>query len=304
MPYVAVGELQTPLGAVLVVLGDLTLLAQLVDVTHFVAADARTETRPSSAMLRASLMSSRRRSSVSSGMGRRRILPSFCGLRPMSESLMPRSIFFKELGSKGVTVSKRGRGRRRSRRPQGHARPVDLDLDPVEQRRVGAARVDGREVAPHRIDCSLHPPLGRRQTIHVGHLQPPPPFPFKVMCAPHQRAHALSLHTAQVALFKYIENDYGEVLAAAQRGRRVVHYGEVVEEVHVSQAFQADRVGLARVLVVDAIYPVLRHEQGIGVYLEGPARLPFCHVKKGLPVPEAKMTTLPFSRCRMARRRM
>ena len=38
--YVAVGELlQLLLGAMLVVLGDLALLAQLVDVAHFVAAD-------------------------------------------------------------------------------------------------------------------------------------------------------------------------------------------------------------------------------------------------------------------------
>src|SRR5215204_6640985 len=111
------------------------------------------------------------------------------------------------------------------------------------------------------------------------------------MCAPHQRAHALSLQdAAHVARFQYIENDYGEVLAATQRGRRVIHDGEVVrEEVHVIQAVQADRVGLpARVLVVDAVYPVLRHEQGVGVYLEGPERGPGVGREEGIAGPRGE----------------
>ncbi len=82
--------------------------------------------------------------------------------------------------------------------------------------------------------------------------------------------------TAQVTWFQYIENDYGEVLAAAQRGGGVVHDGEVVgEEIHVGQALQANRIRrLAWVPVVDAVNPVLRHEQGVCVYLERPQSRP------------------------------
>jgi hypothetical protein len=51
-----------------------------------------------------------RRSSVSSGMGKRIILPSFWGFSPMSEVSMARSIALIVPGSNGVTVSSRGSG--------------------------------------------------------------------------------------------------------------------------------------------------------------------------------------------------
>src|SRR5829696_2425973 len=95
--------------------------------------------------------------------------------------------------------------------------------------------------------------------------------------APHQRPHPFSLqYTAQIARFKYIEYDYGQVLAAAQRGRRMIHDGQVVgEQVHVVEPWEAHGVrGLPRVLVVDPVDPVLGHEQCVGVYLQRPQRGP------------------------------
>src|SRR3712207_2728934 len=41
--------------------------------------------------------------------------------------------------------------------PQGHPGSVDLDLDPVEQRRVRASGANGREVALHRLYGTAHP---------------------------------------------------------------------------------------------------------------------------------------------------
>ena len=70
----------------------------------------RIATRPSSAIWRATLTSSLRRSSVSCGIGSRMILPSFEGVSPRSDSWIVRSIDDKELGSNGCTVSSRGSG--------------------------------------------------------------------------------------------------------------------------------------------------------------------------------------------------
>src|SRR5919107_3675432 len=95
--------------------------------------------------------------------------------------------------------------------------------------------------------------------------------------APHQRPHPFSMqYTAQIARFKYIENDYGQVLTAAQRGRRMIHDGQVVgEQVHVVESRQVGGVRVQpRVLVVYAVYPVFGHQQCVGVYLERPERRP------------------------------
>ncbi len=70
----------------------------------------RTATRPSSASLWTSLTRSRRRSSVSAGMGRRMTLPSLLGLSPRSDSMMAFSTAFIDDLSYGVIVIRRGSG--------------------------------------------------------------------------------------------------------------------------------------------------------------------------------------------------
>src|SRR5215210_4640358 len=90
--------------------------------------------------------------------------------------------------------------------------------------------------------------------------------------SPYQRPHLFPLQdAAQIAFFQYIEDDDGQVLAAAQRGRGVVHDGEVVgEQIHVVEAGQAHGLGIpSRVPVVDSIHLVLRHQERVGPYLQG-----------------------------------
>ncbi len=70
----------------------------------------RIATFPSSPTRRTTLTSSFRRSSVSVGIGRRMILPSFDGVRPRSDSWIARSIAFIEPGSNGCTVRSRASG--------------------------------------------------------------------------------------------------------------------------------------------------------------------------------------------------
>src|SRR3954451_12940053 len=70
----------------------------------------RMATRPSSAMWRTTLTSSRRRSSLSSGTPRRIRRPSLFGVRPMSDSMIAFSIALIELWSYGCTVSRRASG--------------------------------------------------------------------------------------------------------------------------------------------------------------------------------------------------
>ena len=56
---------------------------------------------------------------------------------------------------------------------------------------------------------------------------------------------------------------------------------------------------------VDAVELALGHEDGLALELEGAqSGRGESVLKYGLPVPAAQMTTRPFSRCRMARRRM
>ena len=64
------------------------------------------------------------------------------------------------------------------------------------------------------------------------------------------------------------------------------------------------RRDLARVGIVDAIDAVLRHQEGFAVDLDGAQGGRRVGRHEGLPVPAAKMTTRPFSRWRIARRRM
>ena len=70
----------------------------------------RIATRPSSAMLRTTLTSCLRRSSVSSGTARRIRLPSLFGVSPTSDSRIARSIALIELLSYGWIVSSRASG--------------------------------------------------------------------------------------------------------------------------------------------------------------------------------------------------
>ena len=88
----------------------------------------RTATRPSSAMWRTTLTSSLRRSSVSCGIGRRMILPSFDGVRPRSDSWIAFSI-----------VLDRARVERLDRQ---HARLRDVDRRELPERRPLAVVVD------------------------------------------------------------------------------------------------------------------------------------------------------------------
>ena len=70
----------------------------------------RMDTLASSALPRATLMNSRRRSSVSCGNTMRMTAPSLVGLTPRSESRIARSIAPIELLSYGVTTTMRGSG--------------------------------------------------------------------------------------------------------------------------------------------------------------------------------------------------
>jgi hypothetical protein len=70
----------------------------------------RMETLASSALLRATLMNSLRRSSVSCGKTMRMMLPSLVGLTPRSESRMARSMSPSELLSYGLMTAMRGSG--------------------------------------------------------------------------------------------------------------------------------------------------------------------------------------------------
>jgi len=70
----------------------------------------RTATLPSSASRCTSLTRSRRRSSVSAGIGRRITWPSLLGLSPRSLSMMARSMLFMVVLSNGCTVSSRASG--------------------------------------------------------------------------------------------------------------------------------------------------------------------------------------------------
>src|SRR5215212_873100 len=169
---VAVGELlQLILGPVLLVLGDLAFLAQLVQVLHLVAAH------------------------VPDGD------PSLLGHAPRHPYEVPAALLcefrYREpqylavvLGVEadigvpygaldvleGVRVEggdgeePRLRGTDVRDAPKGHPRPVDLDLDPVQERGVRPARAYRREIAPHRLDGPLHPAFGRREIYNVRHL--------------------------------------------------------------------------------------------------------------------------------------
>src|SRR5215208_3144799 len=81
--------------------------------------------------------------------------------------------------------------------------------------------------------------------------------------SPYQRPHLFPLQdAAQIAFLEYIEDDYGQILPAAQRGRGVVHHREVVgEQVHVVEPGQTHCVRVPqRILIVDPVDPVLRHK--------------------------------------------
>ena len=61
---------------------------------------------------------------------------------------------------------------------------------------------------------------------------------------------------------------------------------------------------LARIGGVDALHPVLRHRI-VSAWISSARRAAAVSVEKnGLPVPAAKITIRPFSRWRIARRRM
>src|SRR5215204_1020778 len=169
---IAVGELlQFVLGPVLVVLGDLAFLAQLVEVPHLVAAH------------------------VSDGD------PPLLGHAPRHPDEIPAALL-RQFGYRqpqylavvlgvetdigvpngtldvleGVRVEGRNRQEPRLRRTdirdasQGHPRPVDLDLDPVQERGVRPARAYRGEIALHRLDGPVHPAFGRREINNVRHL--------------------------------------------------------------------------------------------------------------------------------------
>src|SRR4028119_1476958 len=151
----------------------------------------RTETLPSSAMLRAMRLSSRRRSSLSSGMGRRRVVPALAGALRDGEAqdlaVVLRVEAYVGVPDRPLYVLERVRVERRDREqpglrhadvgdaPEVHLRPVGLDLDPVQQGGVGPPGPDGREVAPHGLHGALHPTLRGRAIDDVSPLAPPPP---------------------------------------------------------------------------------------------------------------------------------
>ena len=70
----------------------------------------RTATRPSSASRWTSFTRSRRRSSVSAGIGSRITLPSLLGLSPRSLSMIAFSMLFMAVLSNGWMVSRRDSG--------------------------------------------------------------------------------------------------------------------------------------------------------------------------------------------------
>ena len=116
----------------------------------------RTATRPSSAIWRTILTSSLRRSSVSCGIGRRMILPSFDGVRPRSDSWIAFSIWLHRARVERLDRqhARLGHADRRELL-QRRLLPVVVDRDSVEQCRRRAARAHGVE-----LGARVPPPPG------------------------------------------------------------------------------------------------------------------------------------------------
>jgi hypothetical protein len=102
-----------------------------------------------------------------------------------------------------------------------------------------------------------------------------------------------------------VEDDDGDAVLARKRDRRGVHDLQVARQhVHVAQRIVAlGTLVLARIGRVDAVdlVPLNSASQPISAARRAAA---VSVVKNGLPVPAAKITTLPFSIWRAARRRM
>src|SRR5829696_3298180 len=139
--HVVVSELlQLFFGPALVVLGDLALLAELVDVAHLVATDvpdrdtALLGHAPSQPDELAPALLGELRDGKADYLAVVLWVEAYVGVPYTALDVL-----------EGVRVERRDGEQPRLRRadvsdaPQGHARPVDLDLDTIEQRRVGPA---------------------------------------------------------------------------------------------------------------------------------------------------------------------
>src|SRR3989442_4739881 len=123
---------------------------------------------------------------------------------------------------------------------------------------------------------------------------------------PHKRSHLFTQHDPfDVAWGQEVEDDDGYVVVHAQRERGVVHdLDPAIQDFEVTEAFELGRsriafgvrgvhaIHLGRLRITSASISTARSAAVVSV------------VKYGLPVPAARMTTLPFSRCRTARRRI
>src|SRR6266542_4051155 len=112
----------------------------------------RTATRASSALERTIFTYSRRRSSVSGGMGTRTTWPSLAGLRPWPQPRFRRA----DLGE----LVERGRGA-----VVGHR-------DLVDQGRVGAPGADVRQLGLQVLGGLVHPDLGFHYDLFVHDFAP------------------------------------------------------------------------------------------------------------------------------------
>ena len=117
----------------------------------------RTAMRFSSAYLPAILTSSLRRSSVSGGIGTRRVWPSVIGFKPRPELRMAFSTDgdqapVPDIDADHARLGHRDRGARQDR----HAGAVGIDSDTFQQGRRGTAGAQATEIVLEREDGLVH----------------------------------------------------------------------------------------------------------------------------------------------------
>ncbi len=244
----------------------------------------------------------------------RRSWPSICGLRPRPASRIALSTALTRPLSHTCTVSMRGFGRRDGADlVDRHRVAIGLDRHRIEQRGAGPAGPQTGEFALQRGDGALHAAVHVFLVVCVGHGHSPR---SRAKCLTRRRSASLFFDdrarpsprsTAASAPLSWMrEDDDRNAVLARQRDGRGIHHLKIPRQHLViaqdcrsarrrvpswGRRYRRRRPGCALSMASQFI-SAARSAAAVSV------------VKKGLPVPAAKITTRPFSMWRMARRRI
>src|SRR5947209_1859574 len=185
-----------------------------------------------------------------------------------------------------------------------HLRPVRIHLHAVEQGRGRTARADRRELMPRVLDRLVHPPAGVVDHV-VDHGvtctgRPPGTLLMMVPSRSPRATRAMLCSSSRL-------NTYSGRLLSMHRERAVVSItfspfsiASMCVSCGISRAFGFVR-GSASSTPSTPFFPIRIASAPISSARSAAA---VSVVKNGLPVPAAKITIRPFSRWRIARRRM